>query len=121
MKTTQRTYRKRGRTDLNVLQKVSPEEWVLRTSKIHKKIREQVINIIWWDFFANKTQADKWPHFDHVIKQRIPVTATNAVLYKALIKCGYTDRIAKTRLNMIAGRGFPLNFTNNIPRKGEVK
>jgi len=91
---------KQDREHILRLKSVTPEEWVRLTNQIDESIRNQVINIIWWDFFGLKLQHERWHHFDDVISQRVTVIADVHDLYDALLKCGYTPKIAFIRLNM---------------------
>lgn len=81
------------------LRKIQPEIWVARINRLPVSIRDQVTNIIWWDFFAERNTTERWHHLDHIIRKRVPVTATDEQLFDALVKCGYSPRLADIRLN----------------------
>jgi hypothetical protein len=97
--------RYKAKTELARMRKITPEEWVMMINELDDSIREQVANIIWWDFFGTKTLGKKWHHLDHIIQKRIPVVADAQDLYVALLKCSYDPRIASTRLNLRSKKG----------------
>jgi hypothetical protein len=81
---------------------IHPEVWVDRVSKFEPELRDQLINIIWWDWFSEREVPNRWNHFDDAIKRKVAITAPAEVLLEALIQCGYSRRLGRIRLNMNA-------------------
>jgi hypothetical protein len=81
---------------------ISPEVWVERVNQFEPELRDRLINIIWWDWFSEREVPNRWHHFDAVIKRKVAVMACSEVLLEALIKCGYSRRLGRIRLNMNA-------------------
>jgi hypothetical protein len=46
------------------LAELPPEEWVRRVDALPVKARPQIARMIWWDFWSERTVAERWPHFD---------------------------------------------------------
>jgi hypothetical protein len=75
----------------------SPEEWLEQINELPEPIRTRAAWIAWWDFFAARSVADRWPHLDHLINRKCePVT--DGVLAMALYILGYTPYMAVARV-----------------------
>ncbi len=101
------------------LKEVTPEEWAEQVLKLDPEIRPQVARVIWWDWFAGREVANRWPHLDHYIKTRstnelkMQITAqwtreqiadaefgrdlSKAEMAAALVVCGYPPNYASKR------------------------
>lgn len=92
--------RRRKDKELERLKSLPPEYWVAALDELEPVTRNQVANIVWWDFFGYKMQSECCSHLDNFIKLRTPIVAPVEELFAALVQCGYTERIARIRLNM---------------------
>jgi len=78
---------------------VKPEVWLARVEALPVEVRYQIGNIIWWDYFAERETTKRWYHLDHILRKRVPITATEQELFDGLVRCGYSERLANIRLN----------------------
>lgn len=75
----------------------TPEEWVERINALPSSIREFAARIVWWDWFAGRTVAERWPHLDEYIRKFTHAEAPYAPLVEALETLGYPEKTALTR------------------------
>lgn len=70
---------------------ISPEVWASRVAAIAKKsVRAFVANIIWWDFFGDKTRAEEWHHLDsYTAEYDSNMNISPEDLTAALVTVGY--------------------------------
>lgn len=83
------------------LRKVTQEEWMERIMSLSKKSRATIARIVWWDFGANRTVANRWNQFDHWLKwdqeaEDNPISSKKVA--SCLKKVGYPDYRIKLRL-----------------------
>jgi len=82
---------------LQVLRDRSPEEWVERINALPSSIRPFAARIIWWDWFGNRTVADRWHHLDKYIRKYSHAEAEFTALATALEVLGYPTKTALSR------------------------
>ncbi len=81
---------------LRAMRRRGPEEWMELLNALPETIRQFAARIIWWDWFATRTVAERWPHLDTYLKfttEECPY----APLVEALETLGYPTRTALTR------------------------
>jgi len=78
---------------------VNPEVWLARIKALPKEVRYQIGNIIWWDNFGEREVSKRWHHLDYIICKRVAVTLPDDEIFKHLVACGYSERLANIRVN----------------------
>lgn len=83
------------------LAELSPEDWVGRVNSLPAKARPQIARMIWWDFWSERTVAERWPHFDQYLQfdheeDQNPLPRT--MVAKCLKAVGYPKYRVKLRL-----------------------
>lgn len=80
------------------LRTVKPREWKQRISKLQPpEVRPVVGRIVWWDFFGDRTVADRVDEFDPWLKfDRTDAPA--AAIRKGLLAIGYPEHRATQRI-----------------------
>jgi hypothetical protein len=78
------------------LEKLTPAEWVGRLNRVPSRARAAVARVIWWDFFSQRTVAERWSHLDEMIQG--PDVPGTAIRYGLKI-CGFTDKMANSRVS----------------------
>jgi hypothetical protein len=81
---------------LRTLRERSPEEWVERINLLPDSIRAAAARLVWWDYFALRPVAGRWPHLDTYLKFSTE-EATYGPLVEALEELGYPEKTALTR------------------------
>ena len=87
------------------LRKVDPREWRNRIMELPVKLQVFVAQIVWWDFFADKTVPNRWPELDlwlcaHPCTFRKEMWPPTEEMVDALIGIGYEERTALRRMNV---------------------
>jgi hypothetical protein len=54
--------------EVRVLRARKPQEWAQAVLNVPVEIRAQIARIVWWDFFAGREVANRWPHLDQYLK-----------------------------------------------------
>jgi hypothetical protein len=61
----QRAFRKADSKWTQTAESLTPDEWRDAVDRIRGlKLRIQVANIVWWDYFGNRITTKSWPHLD---------------------------------------------------------
>ena len=47
------------------LQKIQPSEWMERIKSLPERAQGQIARMVWWDFWSDRTVAERWSEFDH--------------------------------------------------------
>lgn len=81
---------------LKALRRRSPEEWAEKIQALPSEIRAFAARIVWWDWFALRTVAERWPHLDEYLRFSSE-TAPYTPLVQALETLGYPEQTALTR------------------------
>lgn len=101
-----------------ILKAKQPKEWVQQIRELKPRLQNAVARIVWWDYFADKTSAERWHHLDWCLHtfDEPPVEEWQ----QALIQLGYPEAAAKRRVH--AGQKF-FKYTvkpdNIVPRQKE--
>ena len=82
---------------------VTPEMWRDRVLALEEPLRGAVAAGVWWDMFAMRTVADRWPHLDHLLGRADAVP--EQVLAAGLVAVGYTPSRAQKRVQQGRMRG----------------
>jgi len=81
------------------LNSIEPGEWLRRLSKIgNEKIRIKIACIVWWDFVSKK-KREEWLPIHSLVEKFKPICylLPAYAVENALIKIGYSGRVAKIR------------------------
>jgi hypothetical protein len=81
---------------LRAIRERSQDEWAERISALPLSIRPFAARVVWWDWFANQTVAERWPHLDQYLKFTTE-SAEFAPLALALEALGYPEATALKR------------------------
>lgn len=90
---------------VEALANISPENWRQRVESLPEDLRVVVACVIWWDFFSQRTSADRWSELDSYTDlglTKVP-DVHPATLAAALITCGYSAYAASMRSTPPAG------------------
>ena len=87
------------------LRKVDPRDWKSRIMELPTRMQVFVAQIVWWDYFADKTVPNRWPELDmwlraHPSTFRKEMWPSNEEMVDALISIGYEDRTALRRMGV---------------------
>ena len=87
------------------LRTVDPRDWKSRIMELPVKMQVFIAQIVWWDFFADKTVPNRWPELDmwlraHPSTFRKEVCPTDEEMVDALVSIGYEDRTALRRMGV---------------------
>ena len=77
---------------------VSPATWRALVDKVPLGCRCEVAHIVWWDWFAGRVVAERWPHLDKYLKMPIWQKPTNEEIIRGLRLCGYSEKHAISRI-----------------------
>lgn len=85
---------------LDVASVRGPDDWLRAVDGVKKrKVRLQVANIVWWDFFSQRVAADRWPQLDkHIAEWRPSHNAPIEHIRDGLRAVGYPGRLADRRV-----------------------
>ena len=87
----------------NPLKRKHPLEWLNDIRRLPKRVQSNIARIIWWDWFADREVADRWPHLDGYLKQEM-VDLNKEETVKYLLRCEYTPKEANKRITDEDGR-----------------
>ncbi len=87
------------------LRTVDPRDWKSRIMELPTRMQVFVAQIVWWDYFADKTVPNRWPDLDmwlraHPSTFRKEVCPTDEEMVDALIGIGYEHRTALRRMGI---------------------
>lgn len=87
------------------LRLVDPREWQSRIMELPVKLQVFVAQIVWWDYFADKTVPNRWPEMDmwlraHPSTFRKEMWPSNEEMIDALISIGYENKTAHRRMGV---------------------
>lgn len=87
------------------LRTVDPRDWKSRIMELPTRMQVFVAQIVWWDYFADKTVPNRWPELDmwlraHPSTFRKEVCPTDEEMVDALISIGYEERTALRRMGV---------------------
>lgn len=87
------------------LRTVDPRDWKSRIMELPTRMQVFVAQIVWWDYFADKTVPTRWPELDmwlraHPSTFRKEVCPTDEEMVDALISIGYEERTALRRMGV---------------------
>ena len=87
------------------LRRVDPREWRNRIMELPVRLQVFVAQIVWWDYFGDKTVPDRWPELDmwiraHPFTFRKEVWPSDEEMVDALISIGYEHRTALRRMGV---------------------
>lgn len=83
------------------LQKLQPIQWLERINSLPERARGQIARMVWWDFWSDRTVAERWSEFDHWLQfdeqeERDPVPRN--MIARCLKAVGYPAYRIKLRL-----------------------
>ena len=80
------------------LKRLAPGQWLWRIEKIPARpLRCRVACIVWWDYFASRTIAERWPHLDKYVEAPFVEFPEDSVRL-GLFAVGYTALQAYSRI-----------------------
>ena len=87
------------------LRTVDPRDWKSRIMELPTRMQVFVAQIVWWDYFADKTVPNRWPDLDmwlraHPSTFRKEVCPTDEEMVDALVSIGYEERTALRRMGV---------------------
>jgi len=87
------------------------QQWQDAINTLHPAAQQAVASVVWWDYFANRSVAERWPHLDQWVRKKGAFfDITYKSLYDGLIKIGYSTAQATRRLQyakkVCPDRGF---------------
>ena len=87
------------------LRRVDPREWRLRIMELPVRLQVFVAQIVWWDYFGDKTVPNRWPELDlwlcaHPCTFRKEMWPSNEQMIDALVSIGYEPRTAHRRMGV---------------------
>jgi hypothetical protein len=50
------------------LEDITPTEWVARVKSLPEQAQGPTARVIWWNFWSNRTVAERWDEFDAWLK-----------------------------------------------------
>ena len=80
------------------LNRKTPETWAAEVKRIPARIRAHAASVIWWDFFGGRTSRHRLDHLDQYLTIPYADTCTKPELIAALMRCGYSEQMATSRL-----------------------
>lgn len=87
---------KRNKEIFKNLRKRRPETWAEAIELIPQNVRHQAAKIVWWDYFGDRSVANRWPHLDQYLGISFE-EAPFADLVNALESVGYPEKTALSR------------------------
>ena len=87
----------------NPLKRKHPLEWLADIRRLPQKVQSNIARVIWWDYFAKREVAQRWPHLDEYLKQPM-VELNKAETIKYLRRCEYSEKQAEQRITDEDGR-----------------
>lgn len=90
-----------------VLNARQPEDWLRRIEGIRDGLLRCVVaNIVWWDFFAGRKVANRWPQLNRYMDQwKLNFGVGRGRVKYQLIKLGYSAAMANIRLKTYMNPG----------------
>lgn len=87
------------------LRKIDPREWRSRIMELPVRMQVFVAQIVWWDYFSDKTVPRRWCDLDlwinaHPGTFRHEMWPSDKEIVDALVSIGYEERTALRRLNI---------------------
>lgn len=86
-----------ARTQEAALKDRTPEVWLERVLQLPEVHQSPVARIVWWDYFAERTQDKRWPHLDRWLDWD-GRDARNRDLIEGLVRVGYAPIYAWERV-----------------------
>lgn len=75
-----------------------PQEWATLVGELAPNLRIALAKIVWWDFFGNRLNVERWHHLDEYLNVPVDSTIPRGDLIKALVDLGYTEYQATGRV-----------------------
>lgn len=86
---------------------ITPEEWRDRISRLDPPLCYGVARVVFWDMFAHRAVAERWPHLDAFLLDGRGRWRNDAVddldLFDGLIAVGYPQSAAAYRVRAKRG------------------
>ena len=77
------------------------EEWVEDIKKVPQHARAMTARMIWWDYWGERTVAERWTGFDEFLAPPFDEPDAKSLI-NGLMICGYTEERANSRVRRAA-------------------